>query len=203
MSTRLTAIVTTKLGDVEIVATSPDHLSVSASNGGTPSRNLTVRGVPYHVHAHLYRWTDGAWNLGREDQNDYERGQYLHASRTDRYTGPRDLYASEPARKAITDAILTAVRDWVQTDDARQTISAGTRSNAEMTLSRIDNQLAKLRAEVAELEAERREAEKLSRYSEMVLAADVQANTTHAACPTHPGQWFHKSTGACSCGAGH
>ena len=27
--------------------------------------------------------------------------------------------------------------------------------------------------------------------------------TTHAPCPTYPGQWFHKSTGACSCGASH
>jgi hypothetical protein len=26
---------------------------------------------------------------------------------------------------------------------------------------------------------------------------------THAACPTHDGQWFHKSTGACSCGSSH
>lgn len=26
---------------------------------------------------------------------------------------------------------------------------------------------------------------------------------THAPCPTHSGQWYNKSTGACSCGASH
>lgn len=25
----------------------------------------------------------------------------------------------------------------------------------------------------------------------------------YAPCPTYPGQWFHLSTGACSCGAAH
>ena len=27
--------------------------------------------------------------------------------------------------------------------------------------------------------------------------------TTHAPCPTHDGQHFHRSTGACSCGSSH
>lgn len=27
--------------------------------------------------------------------------------------------------------------------------------------------------------------------------------TTHVACPSYPGQWYAKITGACSCGASH
>lgn len=30
-----------------------------------------------------------------------------------------------------------------------------------------------------------------------------QGYPTYAACHTHKGHWFHRSTGACSCGGSH
>ena len=31
----------------------------------------------------------------------------------------------------------------------------------------------------------------------------MSTTETHDKCPDYAGQWFHKSTGACSCGATH
>jgi len=41
-----------------------------------------------------------------------------------------------------------------------------------------------------------------SQRLEVLLEAERTAST-HAECPDHRGQWYHKSTGHCSCGAGH
>lgn len=146
-------VITTKLGQVEIVATSMQHLSVQASNGGTPARNLTVRGIPYHVHAHLFLWADGTWNLGKEEEREYDRARNLYVTRTDAGHWGQD--ASESARKAITAALLDSVREWVQGPNAKSVIVAGTRMYAGFALSRIDNSLSDARAKVAELESER------------------------------------------------
>jgi len=147
---RTATTLTTKYGDVEIVATSPDHLHVSTNNGAT----LTVRKVPYSVSMHMRRWADGTWHLGKQDDTAYERSQWLHASRTDRYTGPRDLYASQPARDALRTELERVVNEWAPTPDAVALIDAGTRYQAELDMSRVRNDLSKVRTELARLEAE-------------------------------------------------
>ncbi len=146
-------MIDTKLGPVEVHPTHANHIHISTESG-TPG--LTVRGVPYHISAHLYLWADGTWHLGREGEAPYKQSESLYASRTDRYTEPRDLYASRPARKALTAAIETAMNAWAQTKEAQETIDAGARHTAELDLSIVRSRLDKMRAELAELESEER-----------------------------------------------
>lgn len=39
--------------------------------------------------------------------------------------------------------------------------------------------------------------------AQAAFTALAARKTTHAPCPDNAGYWFHKTTGACSCGKGH
>lgn len=104
-----THTVTTPFGPLDIVPVEKTRLRVET---GIPmnvdDRALRINGVDYTVQAWLYRWSDGVWHLGQED----DRMSQLHEPRLSRRGsfGTDDVTRSaiEKARAAIE----SAVNEW-------------------------------------------------------------------------------------------
>lgn len=110
----------TKFGALWLTATDGAH--ICAHNGRNFSHAtqtweeapLSVRGVAIGANIHLYRWSDGSWNIGEEGKNTYEHRQSSHLSRTDNWKKE----VSESARKAINAETERAVREFVAANPA-------------------------------------------------------------------------------------
>jgi hypothetical protein len=115
--------VVTSLGPIWIVPTEASHIHASnGSNALNGDRSLphvhtpfTVRGVEICVSAHLYKWRDGKWRIGREESSAYEQRQSLYLSRL----GNWNTEVSESARKKIADIVTAVVGEWVAQSSAK------------------------------------------------------------------------------------
>lgn len=137
------AILTTKYGTREIVVTEATHVHVSHDGyeGGTAKYLGPVRGINYHVSAHLYRWSDGTWHIGEndgygfnfdilegtdssKDPKQWDKRQSnassLYMSREGGFTD-----ASKSAREAIGKEIERAFNEWIKTTEAAEAFEIG------------------------------------------------------------------------------
>lgn len=120
----------TKFGLIEFARTEAEHVSLRVkSNSEAP---LSVRGVLYNAHLHLYLQADGSWK-GRDHHS-------LYVSRAG-YGKIQTVSAS--ARKAILDELTRA---WVEYATAHP------ESADEAEAAHLDDEVNRLAGEIAELE---------------------------------------------------
>jgi hypothetical protein len=140
-------------GTFTVTPTSGRHIYVDANhNSGSDldredGKRITVRGIPYGVSVHLYLADDGTWGEG-----DAPDRLGLYMSRLDRYTGPRDLYPSEPAQRWVREHLYPVVAAWAAANpEALREAAAVDRNN---TLWRLEEKRDKARAELDAIESE-------------------------------------------------
>src|SRR4051812_13817975 len=104
------ADIKTKFGTVVAFITDGNHIYIT--NNPDSGRNIlpfVVRGIPYNMSAHFYRWKDGTWRLGEESAQEYQRiYQTLYMTRTDKILET----ASNAAKKTVYDELNTVVGAW-------------------------------------------------------------------------------------------
>jgi hypothetical protein len=139
------ATLKTKYGDREMAATSNDHVHVThpGYENGTAIGFGPIRGVTYHVSAHLHRRASGEWKIGPHDgwgfnyerigerptyktdkeasdasANEYKQRDENHGSLYATRMGGKYEDASYPARLVIGKEIEQAFNEWIKTDEA-------------------------------------------------------------------------------------
>lgn len=145
------AILTTKYGTREITVTDANHVHVSHDgyDQGTAKYLGPLRGIGYHVSAHLHRWSDGSWHIGANEgfgfNYDFIEGKDETTAALEKRTHDPDqwkkrqenassLYmtragafndASKSAREAIGKEIERAFNEWIKTTEAAEAFEDG------------------------------------------------------------------------------
>lgn len=168
-----TAILETKFGTREITATDAKHVHVShpGYEHGTAKMMGPIRGIEYHVSAHLFPWSDGTWHIGKYEGYGYnyevfdgvnesnkqlearlhgpdqwkarqENASNLYATRAwDGTKGHDD--ASKSARLAIGAEIERAFNEWVKTPEAIKVLGGAEREHLERELEAAEEEVTK------------------------------------------------------------
>jgi hypothetical protein len=133
----------------EIVPTDGDHIYFDAnqhSGMGKDFRSahwMEIRGIVYGLSAHLHKWKDGTWNIGKDDGTGEGTRLYHHLWMT-RASGHGSNDASDPARRKAAEIITAIVRQW---------ITENPEAMAQAERKAIEEKLTKTRAKIAELQA--------------------------------------------------
>lgn len=147
-------IITTKYGTREVVPTPyidsktgalKEHIYVGHDGyeGGTAKFLGPIRGINYHVSAHLFKRPDGSWKIGEHadygynyevlnedpdyarDPDQWKKRQENHSNLYATRSAPFSIEdASKSARLALGAAIEEAVNEWAKTTEAQAVISA-------------------------------------------------------------------------------
>ena len=107
MSARIPLSTAFGVDKLEVAFTSSTHAYVTYREGDT----VTINRVEYRPSAHLYKWADGRFHLGREAQSTYDRRQSASVTRAN-WVKVADMYASEPARARFVSEVEQAVNNF-------------------------------------------------------------------------------------------
>lgn len=165
----------TEYGKLEVMPLGGDRVRITA---GIPhnvtDERLWINGVPYSAQGFMYRWSDGQFRFGRED----DRMSQLHEcnlKRTDRFSNNE---ASTSAQRKAERAITTTVNKWSKTPQAVYRLADAAYFNAREIEGRAHEALEEARQAVEDAEGEVEEAQVRT------AAAERARNKAHAAIPT-------------------
>jgi len=150
MSDHPRATLKTKFGMVTAFVTDANHIYVTNNpDSGRNIQDFIVRGVPYHVTAHFYRWQDGSWHLGEEKAQEYQRVyQALYMTRRDKMLEA----PSNAARKTVYDELQIVVGAWASQTQNAKTFSFAEHNKLEQDLERANDERKDLMKKVADLD---------------------------------------------------
>lgn len=96
----------TKQIQIDMRPTEKDHIFVEC-------QSIMVNRVEYSLTAHYFRWNDGNFYLGMEDQQDWKRKGNLYMSRKGDCS-----YPSESAKRKTIEILDKAVNKWVSESES-------------------------------------------------------------------------------------
>jgi hypothetical protein len=133
----------------EIVPTDGEHIYFDANQHSGMDKDfpsahwMEIRGIVYGLSAHLHKWKDGTWNIGKDD-NTGEGTRLFHHLWMSRASGHKHNDATDAARRKAAETITALVRQWI-TDNPK--------AMAQAERKALEEALTKVRAKIAELQA--------------------------------------------------
>lgn len=142
-------VISSELGDITLWPTNNTHVYLEVPK-------LTIRGVKYYFSMHVYRHSNGEWEVGQEETEPrcYRESHGSYMSRLD--------YAGEPSRAARDKAIrilLPLVREWIKNHpvemrQAQREDLVQHREKTEWEIRELEEKLATLKSTHAKLQQE-------------------------------------------------
>jgi len=144
LTLRRKRIMETKNRIIEFKATEGNHIYLEGDK-------IVANGVTYYVTAHYFRWNDGKFYLGREDQRPYERGSSLYISRQ----GNPMAKISTSARRKIAEMLPKAVNEWAESN--KDSISQAEKKYLEYAISTREKAISEMQSKIDEMTKEIRQ----------------------------------------------
>jgi hypothetical protein len=136
----------------ELQPTDANHIYFDANHhsgmgrGFPTAHYIEIRGITYGISAHFYKWADGTWNHGQEEDSYGVRLYGLYMSRA----GRKD--ASDAARLKAIEIMTEIVRKWAsENPDA---FVAAEREAVKEKRGKIQKRISELQAQIDAYTAE-------------------------------------------------
>ncbi len=139
-----------KLGDMTLTPTEKDHIYLTCDKA-------TIRGVDWRFTCHFYRWADGKFHIGREQDSSYNQRDSLWSRKLNDPNHNFEQF-TEAAKKAVEQPIIDAVNNWAAnnaqaSDDAEAEYLANAKENRMELIQKYTSAMAEIMKEVTRIEA--------------------------------------------------